>query len=178
MTVAAVSDAGPLIHLAGVGSLELIDAFDRLYVPEAVYAELDRGGLPEGLTDRAFELVEAPRDGPESDGLDPGEQAALAVASDRGAVLLTDDLAAREAASERDIDVHGSLGVIAFGYSRGLVDRDEAAVLMRALQRETSLFVTDAVVEHSTIPHGNRPNGPGGPSREDAQASHSSGLVS
>jgi len=28
-----------------------------------------------------------------------------------------------------------------------LRDRDEAASLMRALQRETSLFVTDAVVE-------------------------------
>lgn len=147
MTVAAVSDAGPLIHLAGVDSLELLDAFDRLYVPETVYGEIDRGGLPDGLADRSFELVEASTDEISADALDPGERAALAVALDRDAVLLTDDLPAREAASESDIDVHGSLGVIAFGYSKGLVDRDEAAVLMRALQRETSLFVTDAVVE-------------------------------
>jgi predicted nucleic acid-binding protein len=45
------------------------------------------------------------------------------------------------------IEVHGTIGVITLGYSRGLLDRDEAASLMRALQRETSLFVTDAVVE-------------------------------
>ena len=61
--------------------------------------------------------------------------------------FLTDDLAAREAASDADVGVHGSIGVIALGYGRGLLDRDEAASRMRALQRETSLFVTDAVVE-------------------------------
>ena len=45
------------------------------------------------------------------------------------------------------VEVHGSIGVIALGYARGLLDREEAASLMRALQRETSLFVTEAVVE-------------------------------
>ncbi len=45
------------------------------------------------------------------------------------------------------VEVHGSIGVIALGYSRGLLGRKEAASLMRALQRETSLFVTEAVVE-------------------------------
>jgi predicted nucleic acid-binding protein len=64
-----------------------------------------------------------------------------------GVVLLTDDLAAREAASDAGVEVHGSIGVIAFGYGRGLLDRHEAASRMRALQRETSLFVTEAVVE-------------------------------
>ena len=58
-----------------------------------------------------------------------------------------DDLAAREIAAENDIEVHGSIGVIALGYTRGLIERDEAASRMRAIQRETSLFVTEAVVE-------------------------------
>ena len=40
-----------------------------------------------------------------------------------------------------------AIGVIALGYGRGLLDRDEAASRMRVLQRETSLFVTEAVVE-------------------------------
>jgi predicted nucleic acid-binding protein len=71
----------------------------------------------------------------------------LAVAKNHGATLLTDDLAAREAASAASIEVHGSLGVIALGYSRGLLERDEAESLMQGLQRETSLFVTQAVVE-------------------------------
>ena len=37
--------------------------------------------------------------------------------------------------------------MIAIAYTHGLVDKGEAATLMRALQRETSLFVTETVVE-------------------------------
>nr|WP_238330848.1 hypothetical protein [Haloglomus irregulare] len=79
--------------------------------------------------------------------LDAGERAAIAVAEARGIVLHTDDRAAREAASDTGVEGRGSIGVIALGYGRGLLDRDEAASRMRALQRETSLFVTEAVVE-------------------------------
>ncbi|AGB38737.1 nucleic acid-binding protein [Natronococcus occultus] len=147
MTVAAVSDAGPIIHLAEIDSLELLAAFETLYLPETVYEEVEAGGVPGGLTDVSYELVDG--DEPETGAadLDAGERAAMAVAKEREVVLLTDDLAAREAASDADIEVHGSIGIIALGYSRGLLDKDEAASRMRALQRETSLFVTKAVVE-------------------------------
>lgn len=63
---------------------------------------------------------------------------------------MIDDLAGRDATVEYGIEVHGPLGVIAIEYAHGLVDRDEAATLMRALQRETSLFVTEAIVERET----------------------------
>jgi len=36
VTLTAVSDAGPLIHLAEIGSLELFATFDILLVPETV----------------------------------------------------------------------------------------------------------------------------------------------
>lgn len=147
VTDAAVSDTGPLIHLAEIDSLELLSAFDRLYVPEPVYRELERGGVPDGLPVLSFERVVPEELLPQTDELDAGERAALAVAKEHDAILLTDDLAARESASERGIDVHGSLGVIARAHAEGLVDRDDAASLMRALQRETSLFVTDTIIE-------------------------------
>lgn len=148
MTTAAVSDAGPLIHLAEIDSLELLAEFDTLLVPETVYEEVQAGGLPNGLSEVADEVVAAGGgDTDVSDELDAGERAAISVARERELVLLTDDLAAREVASETGIDVHGSIGVIALGYGRGVLDRDEAASGMRALQRETSLFVTEAVVE-------------------------------
>ena len=148
MTLAAVSDAGPLIHLAEIDSLELLATFDTLLVPEAVYKEVDVGGVPDGLADLSDELVEADESRVGTEKLDAGERAAIAVAEERGVVLLTDDLAAREAASDAGVEVHGSIGVIALGHARRLLDKDEAASLMRALQRETSLFVTEAVVEH------------------------------
>ncbi|AEM57994.1 hypothetical protein HISP_12255 [Haloarcula hispanica N601] len=147
MTPAAVSDAGPLIHLAESGSLELLSTFDTLLVPETVYEEVDAGGVPDGVVDLSYELVEADESRVGTEELDAGECAAIAVAIERGVVLLTDDLAARETASDAGVEVRGSIGVIALGYGRGLLDRDEAASRMRALQRETSLFVTEAVVE-------------------------------
>lgn len=147
MTLAAVSDAGPLIHLAEIDSLELLSAFDTLLIPETVYEEVEAGGVPDGISDLSYELVEADERSVESEELDAGERAALAVAREHEVILLTDDLAAREVASDAGVEVHGSLGVIALGYGRGLLDRGEAASRMRALQRETSLFVTEAVVE-------------------------------
>jgi predicted nucleic acid-binding protein len=147
VTLTAVSDAGPLIHLAEIGSLELFATFDILLVPETVYEEVEVGGVPDGLSDLSYELVETDERQVEAEELDAGERAAIAVAKERRVVLLTDDLAAREAATDAGVDVHGSIGVIALGYGRGLLDRDEAASRIRALQRETSLFVTEAVVE-------------------------------
>ena len=147
MTLAAVSDAGPLIHLAEIDSLELLSKFDTLLVPKAVYKEVEAGGVPGELADLSYELVESDESRVSGEELDAGERAAIAVAEERGVVLLTDDLAAREAASDVGVEVHGSVGILALGYGRGLLDRDEAASRMRALQRETSLFVTDAVVE-------------------------------
>jgi predicted nucleic acid-binding protein len=147
VTLAAVSDAGPLIHLAEIDSLELLSAFDTLLIPETVYEEVEAGGVPDGISDLSYELVEADERSVESEELDAGERAALAVAREHEVILLTDDLAAREVASDVGVEVHGSLGVIALGYGRGLLDRGEAASRMRALQRETSLFVTEAVVE-------------------------------
>nr|WP_225935384.1 hypothetical protein [Halobaculum magnesiiphilum] len=99
------------------------------------------------MADLPYDLVEADERRVGTEELDAGERAAIAVADERGIVLLTDDFAARKAASDAGVEVRGSLGVIALGYGRGLFDRDEAASRMRALQRETSLFVTEAVVE-------------------------------
>lgn len=147
MTLAAVSDAGPLIHLAEIDSLELLATFDTLLVPETVYKEVDAGGVPDGLPDLSYELVESDESRVNTEELDAGERAAIAVAEERGVVLLTDDLAARDTASDTGVEVRGSIGIIALGYGRGLLDRHEAASRMRALQRETSLFVTEAVVE-------------------------------
>lgn len=147
MRLAAVADAGPIIHLAEIDSVDLLSTVDTLLIPETVYREVAAGGVPDGVADLSYDLVTADEHPIKSEELDAGERAAIAIAADRGAVLLTDDLAAREAAADTGVDVHGSIGIIALGYGRGVLDRDDAASRMRALQRETSLFVTEAVVE-------------------------------
>lgn len=147
MSIVAVADTGPIIHLSEINALSLLDGVDHLYVPETVFKELDAGGLPSGFSELDYTHTEADAGRVDDEKLDPGETAAMAVALEREAMLLTDDLQAREAATEAGLEVHGSVGVIALGKSRGYLDRDEAASLMRALQREASLFVTDAVIE-------------------------------
>lgn len=144
--IIAVADAGPIIHLDEIDALGLLSAIDRVLIPQTVYDELAAGTVPPALCDVEYELVEADPTGLSVD-LDPGETAALAVASERSAVVLTDDLAAKNAAAELNVEVHGSIGVIVLAYTRGELSKAEAVDRMRALQAETSLFVTDAVVE-------------------------------
>jgi predicted nucleic acid-binding protein len=144
--IVAVADTGPLIHLDEIDALHLLAVADELLIPQTVYEELEAGTVPSALDYIEYELVEAEDTGLTVE-LDPGETAALAVAVERSAVLLTDDLAAREAAKNSNVEVHGSIGVIVLAYTRGELTKSNAAELMRALQTETSLFISDAVVE-------------------------------
>lgn len=144
--IVAVADAGPIIHLAEIESLSVLSAVDQLLIPQTVYDELEAGTVPLGLDDILYDVVEADPAALSIE-LDPGETAALAIATDRSAVLLTDDLEARDAAVDLDIEVHGSIGIIVLAYTRDRISKSSAIDLMRALQSETSLFITDAVVE-------------------------------
>ena len=145
--VTIVLDAGPVIHLDQIDSLELLSAFDRLILPEKVHEEVSSGGVPSKLENLELERVEA-EDIEEFDDLDAGESSALSIARNvDDAVFLTDDLEARQKAKELSIEVHGSVGVVAFGFGNGEIGFDEAVSKIRALQEEADLFITDAVVE-------------------------------
>lgn len=146
--IVAVTDTGPLIHLAEINSLSLFAVLDEVLMPATVYDELQAGGLPSELDTIDYELVEANDESAWVDSdLDAGEVASLTVASEEDAILLTDDLEARRAATEAGIEAHGSIGLLALAYRRGKLSRNAAAERMQALQDETSLFITDAVVE-------------------------------
>ncbi len=143
----AVADAGPLIHLDEIDALSLLSAIDTLLIPETVYQELETGGVPQALDELKYDRVEIETEQLSQSSLDPGETVALSLATDRDAVLLTDDLEARDAAKEANVEVHGSVGIIVFAYSHDQLSKPEASRLLRSLQTETSLFITDAVVE-------------------------------
>jgi predicted nucleic acid-binding protein len=143
-----VVDAGPIIHLDQIDSLQLLSVFDSVVVPETVYKELSAGEIPENLENLEYEIRTAEGD-TVYEGLDKGETAALQLAeiSEADPVFLTDDLDAREQSNQLDIEVHGSIGIIVLNFSQGDLKFDEAVSLMRRLQEETQLFVTETVVE-------------------------------
>ena len=55
---AAVTDAGPLIHLAEINCLSLLRLFEHLYVPQAVWAEIVGYGRVEEVTLLQLENLE------------------------------------------------------------------------------------------------------------------------
>jgi predicted nucleic acid-binding protein len=70
------------------------------------------------------------------------------VCTERDAVLLTDDMDARNTANEEGIEVHGSVGVVLYGFSQGALTEDAAKRTLRELKQDTSLYLSTPLIEH------------------------------
>lgn len=132
-------DTTVLSNFASTDSIEmLVDVLDSVVVVAAVRDELEEGAnhgheyLERALAfvDAEFE-VEAVQDSSTDcidvrEQLDAGEAAALLGARRRNGTIATDDLAARRLAAECDIDVTGSVGLLALGIERNRVSIQQA----------------------------------------------------
>ncbi len=128
-----VADAGPVIHLAAAGVLDLLPSlFGRVLVPREVYDEVVQHGA--GRAGSAELAVAAWIEVRDSGGdsavqslllqeLDRGEAAAIALAVAVGAeLLLIDERAGRQAALRLGLECGGSPRVILEAKRRGLVE--------------------------------------------------------
>lgn len=113
----AICDAGPLIHLAEIGCLDLLQDFQAVLIPEQVREEVLRH-RPDALVSPGLPIRYVPAEISaephfkalvKAFSLDSGEQAALSL-MDRvsNGVLLTDDAAARLAAKALGFRSHGN----------------------------------------------------------------------
>ncbi|WP_438015767.1 hypothetical protein WMF18_33565 [Sorangium sp. So ce315] len=146
----AVADAGPLIHLDELGALELLAVFERILIPDVVQHEVIRHratfSLPASVTSEV-RTVEVSRTAPEHAHLQDGEVAALSLCKELGVtLLLTDDLAARDAARGRGVTPVGSLGIVLRAARAGMISVDLAERHLVALSEDTTLFTTPALV--------------------------------
>lgn len=149
-----IADSTPLINLAKIGRFEMLKAlFGALIIPPAVYNELVvRGrGRPgaRNTAKAAWITVRAPADTPLlrllTGVLDRGEAEAIALAQELGAELvLLDELHGRRAAQELGLRVRGTLGLLAEGHRRGLVEDIEAD--LRQLVAEGT-WIAPALIE-------------------------------
>lgn len=135
-----VLDATVLGNFASSESTAQLARFvDQPVTVDAVRRELERGreggyGFLKDALDCCGDAIPVVRAEEEAsarqsdlrDRLDAGEAAALLVADERAGTLATDDLAARDAASERGIPVTGSVGLLALGVRVGALDVDVA----------------------------------------------------
>jgi predicted nucleic acid-binding protein len=145
-----VCDAGPLIHLDELEALDLLNDFQSVLVPDAVWIEVE--AHRPNLFDRmagAFVRV-GPRHPPPASlvalarrmPLHVGETQALQLAQEHGAdLLLTDDTAARLAAKQMGLLVHGTLGILLRAVRRQQRDPRTVADLLRTIPSRSTLHI-------------------------------------
>jgi hypothetical protein len=134
LTDLVVADAGPLIGLARIESLWLLEKLYRsVVIPPAVRDELQVNAPRPGsrvllsALQRGRLTIEAPPQSTElellSEILDPGEAEAILLARERSARLLIDERRGREVARRRGVQVIGTGGVLLAAKRAGAIDR-------------------------------------------------------
>ena len=153
---AAVCDAGPLIHLDELDALDLLADFRDVFVPSAVWREVEHH-RSSALSRPGVALTRVvPRAEPDAHflalaqgfSLDAGEREALLVALEHAeALLLTDDAAARLAGELLRLRVHGTIGVLIRAIRRRQRSPSEVISLIERIPARSSLHVRPALVQ-------------------------------
>jgi predicted nucleic acid-binding protein len=149
-----VADSGPIIHLDELGCLDILADFGKVFVPEAVWLEVQRhrpgamASVPT-LFVRQSPLMSTPL----VKALTPlynlhiGEQEALHLCVEFGdCLLLTDDTAARLAAKSLSILAHGTLGLLIRAIRRQSRSKSEVLALLRDIPKQTTLHIRPALL--------------------------------
>lgn len=153
-----VADAGPLIHLTEIAGLQFLTLFETVVITEHVWRETIAHSPIFSATIAEFDNVERTTVAQadflqfvrthQLEHLHQGESECFYVCRQRGiAVILTDDLAARDAAKRLQLTPVGSLGVIVNAYRNRMISLTDAERLISALYEVSSLFVTKTIVE-------------------------------
>ncbi|MCF6251231.1 MAG: DNA-binding protein [Methylococcaceae bacterium] len=147
--VVVIADAGPLIHLDELGSLNILADFGNIIVPNAVWCEVEHH-RPQALKHQGVNLIRKNviNISTQVNALMPlytlhlGEQEALHLCMEYSdSMLLTDDTAARLASKNIGITAHGTLGVLVRAIRRKSRSKAEVLALLRAIPVETTLHI-------------------------------------
>lgn len=151
----AVTDTGPLIVLAKLNHLHLLPTlYDRVIVPRSVYRESVLIGQTRGYRDaetiRVFlELVgwqpvkpaSMPQQLASDVQLGQGELEAIALAEQNNALLLIDEVYARDVAERMGVRTAGSLGILVDAYRRGALAQNVLAELLTIIERRQDIWI-------------------------------------
>ncbi len=157
-----ISDASPLVHLSTIARFDLLRSlYTSLLIPPAVLSEVTIAGqgrpgaleLASAIEAKWIE-VRSPQAATLThqalQGLDPGEQEALALALDSKAdFVLIDELRGRSAARRIGVRAIGTLGVLIVAKRRGLLPtlRGELERVRRLSQLQLTPELEQLVLE-------------------------------
>ena len=152
----AVCDAGPIIHLDELDSLDLLSDFHLLIIPETVQKEIARYRPKIFQHDKIAFKAEDATYPPESRLLvlskafllDKGELESLSLMQkNAGAILLTDDAAARLAGEELGYKVHGTIGMVLRAIRKKTRTPKDVLKLLNEIPERTTLFLRPALLK-------------------------------
>jgi predicted nucleic acid-binding protein len=162
----AVADAGPLIALAKIDALSLLQRlYDQVWITPAVMDEAVTAGVRLGASDAAT-TVQAIQEGwlqvhaPSNlqlvipGLLGVGEMSSIALALEYAVGwLLIDDADARQlaeaniGASGVATQVKGTLGIVVSAYRMGIVDVIQAEAFVQAFKGRPDIWISDALCD-------------------------------
>jgi predicted nucleic acid-binding protein len=151
-----VLDAGPLIHLDELSVLNLLDDFSELLVPDEVWNEVERHRprLFDSSNLVMTRIHPQKRYSPALVALSQlfplhaGETQALQIAAEQEVdLLLSDDTAARLAAQQLDIPVHGSLGILLRAIRRRQLSTTQVMEILHELPQRSTLHVKPSLLQ-------------------------------
>jgi uncharacterized protein len=162
----AVSDTGPLIALAKVNALDVLNLiYERIVVPPVVFTEAVTAGFalsaPDALllndafiSGKLQVQTPAPSSLPVITPLHPGESESIRLAIELNCDwLIVDDMGARQgalanfAASGVTTSVKGTLGVITTAYAEKKLSRQQAIDLVNALKIRPDIWLSRKLCE-------------------------------
>jgi predicted nucleic acid-binding protein len=151
----AVCDAGPLIHLDELGSLDLLNGFEEVLIPDQVCDEVARH-RPQALEiarewqPGRIEISKSPKFQAlmSAFSLGAGEQAALTMmVSCPEAILLCDDAAARLVAKTLGFRSQGTLGVLLRAIRQGQRSQAQVLGLLREIPVRSTLHIKASLLK-------------------------------
>ncbi len=152
----AVCDAGPIIHLDELDSLDLISDFHHLIIPKTVQKEIAKH-RPKIFQHNKVVFKSEDATYPPKPRLlvlskafllDKGELESLSLMQENPeAILLTDDASARLVGEELGYKVHGTIGMILRAIRKKTRTPKDVLKLLNEIPKKTTLFLRPALLE-------------------------------
>lgn len=151
-----ICDAGPLIHLDELGSLDLLSEAAPVIVPHAVWIEiLKHRPLLFSTKSIHFKRVAPSEPVPlvletlsQVLTLHEGEKEALQIALEHpGAILLTDDTAARLAAENLGVTSYGTIGILIRSIRKNQRSKEFILQVLRSIPERSTLHLKKSLLD-------------------------------
>lgn len=148
---AVVVDAGPIIHLDELESLDLLEGLGTILMPRTVWFEVLRHRPGLTLNHLPGVIVATEAFAPSlrlsvfanSLALGEGEVAAISLLENQpSGMLLCDDSAARLVAESLGLAVHGTIGILIRSLRRATRTRPDVLSMLRDFPNRTSLHIS------------------------------------